>query len=648
MAGISGLPKSRRQQAPFFSRAQIAGALSHVGVLLELKGANPFRVRAYQNGSRIISSLNEDLWLLASEGRLTDVKGIGKGLAAAILMALEDGDWGEWIELHQQTPSGLIDMLEIPNLGPKRIKQIYDELGIDTISDLLSACEDGAIETLDGFGLKSQNRIIEGIALVERYRGRRRIDAALRYGQAFLDRILDVKGVKRAQLAGSARRRRETVGDLDVVIAALPEDAEAVQEAILRFPGIASVKGAGSSKTSLILSTEILDANPKLGHLDANVLEAIGGESWEHLEASGTIDAQIRIVLPERFAFTLAYFTGSKEHNIRMRKRAIERGLRLNEFGLIPESKMGDLKGEVAAEYSLPAKEEAEIYRLLQLDFVEPELREDMGEIEAAEQGDLPQLIEMSDIQGAFHNHTTLSDGQATLEQMAEAAQRMGWTWLGISDHSQSLRIASGAEPEDLLQQGNEIAKLNQEWKDHGTDFRLFHGSEVDIDFDGSLDYDDETLATLDHVIVSVHQPLSRWQRRDELENAEVIMEALSHPSVTMLGHPTGRILGGRDGYPLDIGLVIENMSSTNLQGRLQAIELNASPYRLDTDWRHLKRARNASVPVAINPDAHSIAGLADLTWGIAIARKGWLRVDDVLNTCSVEELTKRGLSPRK
>jgi DNA polymerase (family 10) len=375
-----------------------------------------------------------------------------------------------------------------------------------------------------------------------------------------------------------------------------------------------------------------------VGHIDPNVLDAIGGDDYEQLESGGTIDAQVRLVLPEVFPFTLAYFTGSKEHNIAMRQRAIDRGLRLNEFGLIPEAQAGELKGMAAAMYSVDAVDEEAIYRHLELDWVTPELREDMGEILAAEERSLPRLVVDSDVVGAWHNHTTLSDGEATLEEMADTAQKLGWKWLGVADHSPTLKIANGASADDLLAQGTTIKKYNQEWANNGVDFRLYHGVESDILAGGKLDHPDEVLAELDYTVASVHA-ISKWRARDELENTEELIQCIDHPATTVLGHPTGRILQGRDGYEVDMFAVLEHMATHNEEGRLKAVELNASPYRLDLDWRLCKHAKGLGVPVIINPDAHSLRGLADISYGVMTARKGWLEPSDVLNSLDAASL---------
>jgi len=613
-----------------------------MGVLLELQGANVFRVRSYQNASRMLGTVTQDFGELVASGQLFEMKGIGKGLGSALSQAVLEGEWPEdWVDKHVSTPAGMIEMLGIPGLGPKRIKLMHDELGVDSVASLKEAAEENRIAPMKGFGAKSQQRMLDGIELLARFRERRRLDIGLRYGEAFQRKIAGIDGVNRATLAGSARRRKETIGDLDLVVSVDAAHHETVAERILSLQGIADVKGAGDSKISLILDTTVFDDTFAVGHIDPNVLDAIGGDDYEQLEAGGTIDAQVRLVPPHVEPFTLAYFTGSKEHNIAMRQRAIDRGLRLNEFGLIPEAKAGDLKGMEAAVHSLQALSEQEIYAHLDMEYVVPELREDMGEVEAATSGKLPNLLEMNSIKGALHNHTTLSDGEASLEQMADTARKMNWSWLGIADHSPSLKIANGASSQDLLDQGRTIKSYNQTWADEGVDFRLFHGVESDILAGGKLDHPDEVLNELDYVVASVHA-MTKWRSRDEVENTEELLKVIDHSATTVLGHPTGRILQGRDGYEVDLFAVLEHMADHNQEGRLKAVELNASPYRLDLDWRLCKHAKGLGVPVVINPDAHSIRGLSDITYGLMTARKGWLEEGDVLNSLSGEALAER------
>ena len=628
------LPKARSEGPPFITKSQIVTVLEQAGVLLELDGANRFRVIAYQNASRALASLEEDLLIVVNEERITEVKGIGKGLGALITEAVLEGSWGGLASLYERVPPGLMEIVGIPGLGPKRARTLYEELGVDSVESLKAACEMGHIAPLSGFGDKGQQKYLDGIELLRRYQGRSRMDVGLLYGQALEERVSAIPGVIRAELAGSARRRRETIGDLDIVVGAKPEDHNSVIEAILAFPGIAEVKGHGESKVSLILEADMLGGTGGHGSVDVQLAETLRERS-----SDATIDAQVRIVAPVAFPFTLAYFTGSKEHNIRMRQTAIGRGLRLNEFGLFPEEAAGDSIGMEAAKHTIECSDEADIYGHLGMSWVAPEMREDMGEIEAAAEGGvgLPVLIEPSDIKGALHNHTVASDGTATLEEMAEAAMNLGWEYLGIADHSEVLNIGGrqiGVSATDVPGQAESIRALNEKWRDSGTDFRLLHGSECDILVDGSLDYPDEVRNSLSHVVGSVHA-LGSWRGRDEIANTEALIRAVEDPTFTILGHPTGRILQGREGFPVDMHAVLRRMGEINAEGELKAVEINASPYRLDLDWRLCKYAKEQGVPVCINPDAHDTDGLRDFWFGVQVARKGWLSAADVLNTRS-------------
>ena len=631
-----GLPSTRREGPPYFTKSQIVTVFDQVAILLELDGANPFRVRAYQNASRALGQMNRHLMDVIESNALTDIKGIGKGLSSLIADVVMTGEWGDIQSLYDRVPPGLVEMVGIPGLGPKRARILSKELDVSSIESLKSACENNLVASLQGFGEKSQQRYLEGIELFRRNQGRTRLDVGLRFGLALEKRISDISGVEKAQLAGSARRRRETIGDLDIVVATRPENRTSVIESILDLPGIADIKGHGESKISLILEQSVLDSSFPTGSIDNALNEAILDRSED-----ATIDAQVRIVSPETFPFTLAYFTGSKEHNIRMRQIAIDNGLRLNEFGLIPEHLAGDLKGIDAATHTLSCENEADIYSLLGLQWVTPELREDMGEIEAASVNAIPDLIESDMIRGALHNHTVASDGSCTLEEMASAAMNLGWEYLGIAEHSPALNIGGrsiGVDPVEVSVQGDLIRALNEKWRDDNEKFRIFHGTECDILPDGKLDYSPDVRNQFHHVIGSVHA-IGSWRSRDEQDNTDAIIKAVEDPTFTILGHPTGRILQARDGFPIDMVQIIEKMGEINSNGTLKAIEINASPFRLDLDWRLCKIAKENGVPIVINPDAHSAEGLSDVSYGVDIARKGWLRAEDVLNTRSGDEL---------
>lgn len=631
-----GLPKTKRSEPPFFTKNQIVTVFDQVAVLLELDGANLFRVRAYQNASRALGQLEKNLFELVKSDSLTQTKGIGKGLASLVEEIVMTGEWGKLKDLYDKVPAGLVEMVGIPGLGPKRARILFEELEVSTVEGLKSACEQNLVAELQGFGAKSQKKYLDGIDLLRRNQGRTRLDVGLGFGLALKKRVSGITGVIQVELAGSARRRKETIGDLDLVVSATPENQKSVIESILNLPGIADVKGAGESKISLILEQSVLVSDNSGGKLDQSLSETIMNRAED-----STIDAQIRVVSPEMFPFTLAYFTGSKEHNIRMRQLAIDKGLRLNEFGLMPETEIEGLVGIDAAKYSLSCVDEGQIYHYLDMDWVTPELREDNGEIEAALSKSIPNLVEVSSIRGALHNHTTASDGQNTLDEMADEARRLGWEYIGIADHSPALRIGGrsiGVDPDAVEIQASEITSYNEKMEDQGEIFRVFHGSECDILPDGKLDYSEDVRGKFHHVIGSVHA-INTWKSRDEQVNTDAIITAIEDPSFTVLGHPTGRVLQVRDGFPVDMLQVIERMGEINREGELKAIEINASPYRLDLDWRLCRTARDHGVPILINPDAHSIEGLSDIAYGVDIARKGWLEAKDVLNTLPVEKI---------
>jgi DNA polymerase (family 10) len=630
------LPQSRSKSPPYMSKTQISATFEQVAILLELDGANRFRVIAYQNASRALATLEEDLFLVVKENRITEIKGIGKGIGGLISEAVLNGTWGNLGELYSKIPHGLIEMTGVPSLGPKRVRLLYEKLKIDSLEKLKYACKDNQIALLQGFGQKSQEKYLEGIDLLKRYQGRNRLDVGLAYGRALEEKISKIPNVVKAQLAGSARRMKETIGDLDIVLAAKAEHQDGIIQEIMNFSGIADIKGQGTSKISLILEAEMLAEPIVNNEMDTALLESITERS-----TNATIDAQIRIVNPEIFPFTLAYFTGSKEHNIRMRQRAIDKGLKLNEFGLFSQNKAEDKISIEAVKNTLVCSNESQIYKNLGMDWIPPELREDMGEIEAASKRNLPKLIKLEDLKGAFHNHTTSSDGAATLKEMANYAINLGWEYLGIADHSESLNIGGrqiGIPSGEIINQSIEIKKLNKYFQNENINFKIFHGSECDILSDGKLDYSLDLRNSLSHVIGSVHA-LGSWKNRDESTNTEFLIKAIEDPTFTILGHPTGRILQGREGFPVDMHAILREMAEFNQEGILKAVEINASPFRLDLDWRFCKYAKELGVPICINPDAHDTQGLNDVWYGTKIARKGWLEDKDVLNTKNKSEI---------
>ena len=576
------------------NKDQVAAVLDEIGTLLELQGENSFKCNTYHNASRTIDQLEEDLGELVATKQLGRIRGIGDSLQEKITTLVTTGSLPYYDDLKAKTPPGLLQMLRVQGLGPKKVKALHDSLGVDDLDKLKAACAAGTVAELKGFGAKTQQKILEGIAFLSEVGARVRIDQALPLAQLLLDGLRAAPGVVRMELCGSLRRRRETIKDIDLLISA--DDAGPIMDRFVGLPGVKAVIGKGDTKASVIVTD---------GRL--------------------TLNADLRVVRDDQFAFALHYFTGSKEHNIRVRARAQARGLKLNEYELTGSA------GPVVC------RTEADIFRAVDLDFIPPELREDTGEIDAAAQHTLPQLLELGDVQGVFHNHTVYSDGAATVEEMARAAKALGLKYLGFGDHSQSLTVANGLTPERVRQQQAEIDTVRQKVKG----IHLFKGTEVDILADGSLDYDDDLLATFDYVVASVHSHFA--QSRDEMTKR--IIRAVRHPRVTMLGHATGRLLLRREGYDVDLEAVLQTAAECGTM-----IEINAHPARLDLDWIHCKRARALGVKLVINPDAHSCDDLALYRYGIDVARRGWLTKDDVFNTlgaAAVAKVLARGKSSR-
>lgn len=578
-------------------KREIAGIFEEIGTMLDLKGANPFRVRAYANAARTIETLQDDLETLAKEQRLTEIKGIGDDLAAKITELVTTGRLAYYEELKASLPAGLLDMLKIPGFGPKKTKAVYEKLQVDSIDKLEAACKAGKVAALAGFGEKSQEKILQGIVQVRQFASRHHYHTALAVAQPILEALRGHDGVIRCSIAGSLRRHRETIGDVDFLVSAKPKDVPDIMDMFVQLPGILSVNAKGDTKASVVLK--------------------------------GGVQADLRVVSDAQYPFALNYFTGSKEHNIALRARALRlKNLSLNEYGFSPANEKEKSAKELGS--TIKCKDEEDLYRALDLDYVPPELREDMGEIEAAEAGKLPKLIELENLRGTFHNHSTWSDGIESIEAMARAAMDLGLEYLGIADHSKSERQANGLDEKRVRQQAEEIKKLNEKFAKDG--FRIFFGTECDILSDGSLDFDDKTLALFDYVVASVHQgftmPADAMTKR--------ICKALTHPAVTMLGHPTGRLLLEREAYAVNMTEVIETAAKHH-----KIIEINAHPYRLDMDWRLWKHAKELGVKCSINPDAHNIPDLQYIAVGIGIARKGWLTKQDVINCLPLSKVAE-------
>jgi DNA polymerase (family X) len=567
--------------------ADAAAVFEKIALLMELKGENPFKVRAYRSGAEIVESYAGDIMKMAEENQLSGIKGLGEALRDKLHELATTGRLSFYDNLKSEFPDGIFELFEIQGLGPKGIKQIYSELGVGSTAELKRAIEDGLVAKLAGFGEKKAAKILEGIAFRDAHASEFRLEQVMPVVEQVLEALRSDPSVSRAEVCGSYRRGKETVHDLDFLVAT--KQPESVIESFVSMPMVAQVIAKGSTKASV--------------------------------HVAHGLQCDLRAVASSEFPFALNYFTGSKEHNVAMRQRALSRGWTLNEYAL------SQIEGRDGA--AIPEiEDEPDLYRALGLDWPEPELRENTGEIEAAEKGHLPHLIKLENLRGVFHNHTTASDGKATLAEMAEAAQELGFQYLGIADHSKSSFQANGLDATRLRRQIETIRELNQTF---GSDFRIFAGSEVDILKDGSLDFEDDLLSELDYVVASVHSVFNL----PEVEMTQRIIRAIENPHVTMLGHLTGRLLAQRPSYAVNIPAVIDAAAETGT-----IIELNASPWRLDMDWRWWKLAKERGVKCSINPDAHSVHGLKDVVFGIRSARKGWLTRKDVVNCLSLEEVT--------
>jgi DNA polymerase (family 10) len=561
----------------------LAAAFDELADLLEIKGENPFRIRAYRNAARTIGDLGEEVQVRVEKGEdLTQIPGIGKDLASKIGQMVITGRIAYLEELRQEMPAGLLDMLRLPGLGPKRVKILYDDLKIQDLTQLEAAAKSGKIQELKGFGEKIVAGILKAIE-TRQVEGRRFRRASITpYAEALLQHLRATPGVKQAALAGSYRRARETVGDLDVLVEA--DSSDAVMDRFTTYDEVQQILARGDTKSSVVLRAGI--------------------------------QVDLRVVPAESFGAALQYFTGSKEHNIAVRKIAQARGLKVNEYGVMKD------------EASVAGRTENDVYAALDLDWMPPELRENRGEVERAAGHDIPELIQVGDIKGDLHNHSNWSDGVHSMAEMAAAAQARGYEYLALCDHSKRLTVANGLDEERLARQIREIDKLNEGFKG----FRLLKGSEVDILEDGSLDLSDAILKELDLVVVSVH---SKFNLPRE-QQTERVLRALDHPYTTILAHPTGRLILEREPFDIDIPRVIEHARQRGCY-----LELNSNPMRLDLNDVYCHRAKQAGVLISIDVDAHRAQDLDLITFGIGQARRGWLEKKDVLNTRSLKDLMK-------
>lgn len=566
------------------SNKEIAKILAELADLMAIKGENDFKIRAYTNAARKIESYADDIFELAAEDKLKEIKGIGSGIAESIEELLQDGVIEEMAAIKAELPPGVIEMTNIQGLGPKTAHRFYYELEIEDLISLEEALKGGKVQKLKGFGKKSEEKLLKALKNHEKYVDKIILARALKTAGEIIETIkaeVEPDLFDKIEVCGSSRRAKELTGDLDILIAtAKPEE---LSKKLKNLDFTAEVIGAGETKVSI--------------------------------RTDQGVQTDFRLVTKEEFPSALHYFTGSQSHNIRMRQLAKDHNLKLSEYGLF---KADGSKEKIEFE--------ADIFKILGLDYIIPELREDQGEIEAAQKGELPESIESEDIRGDLHLHSRYSDGAFTIKEMAEAAKKRGYQYIAVTDHSQSLTVASGMTIKELKEQLQEIDELNQEL----ANFRIFKGVEVDILKNGDLDFEDELLEKLDFVIASVHS----YFNLEEAEMTERIIKAVKNPNVKLLGHPRGRMLGGREAYAVNLEKVIKAAAENNT-----ALEINASPQRLDLDAEWAHRVKKAGGKISINTDAHHYREYSDMELGVATARRGWLEKEDVINTFSISEL---------
>src|SRR6059036_1919762 len=574
------------------TKDEIAGVLEQIATLLELKNENPFKIRAYTNAARAIETFGGNVTDFQDEDALSKIPGIGKSIALKIKELAANGSLKYLQELSAEFPSGILELFSLPGLGAKKIKALHDKLQISSIEELRKACETGRVAELPGFGETTQQKLCDIIAKRAAHAGSFQVGQIAAEAETLRSDLAAQGSAVQVDLAGSYRRRKEIVHDLDLLVATKnPAD---ITKFFVSHPLVESIIAQGPTKSSVRLRSGV--------------------------------QCDLRVVSTAEYPFALAYFTGNKEHNIELRSRALQRGWTLNEYRLAPVPIDSKAKKKKPVKKIPKVHDEAGLYRAVNLDFIPPELRENWGEFEAAEKHSLPKLIEKENLRGTFHCHTTASDGHNSIEEMAEAAQALGLEYLGIADHSRSQIQAHGLDEEKLLAQVAAIRKLNKKFNG----FRLFAGVECDILRDGSLDFPDEILSQLDFVVVSIHSALGL----SEAEMTGRMVRALENPFVTMLAHPTGRLLLKRESYQIIIPAILDAAARTGTW-----IELNAAPKRLDLDWRWWPMAKQKGVKCVINPDAHRTERLQDLWFGIGIARKGWLTKDDVMNCLPLEKI---------
>jgi DNA polymerase (family 10) len=561
--------------------ADVATMFDEIADILEIQGANPFRVRAYRNAGWLIRSLDVALTDMVAGGEdLAALPGIGAGLAGKIREIVETGTCAAFEKLHEEVPESLIELLRVPGLGPKRVQALYHELDIQTLEQLHRAAKDGRIRQLPGFSDKTEAHVLRAVEALRQRPGRFKLASAADYAAPLVAYLRAVTGVKRVVVAGSFRRARETVGDLDILVTATPDST--VMQQFTDYEEVVEVVSKGPTRSTIVLRSGL--------------------------------QVDLRVVAERSYGAALHYFTGSKVHNIAVRRLGQQRGLKINEYGVFRGNRR--IAGDT----------EESVFQAVGLRYIPPELRENRGEIEAAREGKLPRLVEVGDLRGDLHVHTTATDGRNSIREMALAARDLGHEYLAVTEHSQRVTVAHGLTPERLLAQVEEIDGLNEE----GLGVHIFKGIEVDILEDGELDLPDDLLGRLDVVIGAVHSRFNLSRERQ----TERIMRAMDHPHFTILAHPTGRLIPRREPYDVDMGRIIRHARERGCY-----LELNAHPERLDLFDVYCQAAKGEGVLVSINSDAHSVQGMGMLRPGIGQARRGWLEKSDVLNTRPLKKL---------
>lgn len=561
---------------------EVATLLYTIADLLDIKGEGFFKTRAYRIAAQTIMDLSEDITTVVEENRLKDIPGIGPALTKKITEYVTTGKLSYLETLQSEIPFSVLDLLNIPTLGPKKASVLFNQLNISTIEQLKKACNQGKLRNLDGFGELTEINIIRGIALIEKTKGRTTLHHATEISNKLLSHLNKSENIQQISIAGSLRRLKETIGDIDILVSS--SEPTAVMDRFVQYPLIKQILVQGKTKTSILLSNNI--------------------------------QADLRVVEEKSYGAALQYFTGSKEHNVSLRSLALKQGYKLNEYGLFNKKDNTYLVG----------KDEKEIYHQLNLPYIPPEIRENRGEIDEGINDNLPSLLELKDIQGDIHIHSSYSDGHDTISTMAQAAETLGYSYIGITDHSESLHVAKGLKKDQIEKKAEEIKQINKSSK-----IKVFLGTECDIKSDGTLDYSDEVLRLFDYVGIGIHMKFNM----SEKEATERIIQGMSHPAVTFLAHPTCRLIGHREPLPLDMEKIFETAVDTNT-----ALEINSFPDRLDLNDVYVKRAKELGVRFCIGTDAHTKDHLVFMKYGVATARRGWLEKEQVLNTLSLEQIT--------